>query len=268
MTRVLGRRTMMTRRFEGQVGLITGAGKGIGRAIAARLLDEGAKVSIVEVDRRAGEDAVDELSERGAVRLEVADVSDERAVHKAVSATVQWGGRLDIVVNDAAAFLGWQTPVEELSLADWRRMLDVNLTGTLLVCRAAIAHLRARNTGAIVNLTSTRAQMSEPHTEAYSTTKGGLIALTHALAISLGPAIRVNAIAPGWIATDAWKPRYERREPELRAVDHEQHPVGRVGTPEDVAALAAYLASAEAGFVTGQIFTIDGGMTRKMIYAE
>jgi NAD(P)-dependent dehydrogenase (short-subunit alcohol dehydrogenase family) len=257
----------MMRRFEGRVALVTGAGKGIGRATAARLLEEGAKVTFVEADRRAGEDAADELAVRGPVRLQVADVSDEAAVTEAVADTVRWAGALDVVVNNAAAFLGWQTPVEELPLADWRRMLDVNLTGTLLVCRAAIPHLRVRK-GAIVNLTSTRAEMSEPNTEAYATTKGGLVALTHALAISLGPAIRVNAIAPGWIATDAWNPRYHRRQPELRAIDHDQHPVGRVGTPEDVAALAAYLASDEAGFITGQIFTIDGGMTRKMIYAE
>jgi NAD(P)-dependent dehydrogenase (short-subunit alcohol dehydrogenase family) len=257
----------MTPRFSGRVALVTGAGKGIGRAIAARLLDEGAKVALVEVDRRAGEDAEEELAARGPVQLHVADIADEAAVNRAVAATVAWAGDLDVVVNDAAAFLGWQVPVEELALADWRRMLDVNLTGTLLVSRAAIPHLRKRR-GAIVNLTSTRAQMSEPNTEAYATTKGGLVALTHALAISLGPAIRVNAIAPGWIATDAWNPRYDRREPDLRPVDHAQHPVGRVGKPEDVAALAAYLASDEAGFVTGQVFTIDGGMTRKMIYEE
>ena len=110
--------------------------------------------------------------------------------------------------------------------------------------------------------------MSEPDNEAYATTKGGLVALTHALANSLGPDVRVNAIAPGWIATDAWKPRKERKEPDLRDVDHAQHPAGRVGRPEDVAALAAYLVSEEATFLTGACVVLDGGMTRKMIYAE
>ena len=108
----------------------------------------------------------------------------------------------------------------------------------------------------IINMASTRAFMSEPQTEAYAASKGGLVALTHALAVSLGPKIRVNAIAPGWISDDD----------ELRPVDHEQHPAGRVGRPQDVADAVLYLAS--AGFMTGQVLVLDGGMTRKMIYAE
>ena len=254
-------------RLEGRVGIVTGGGKGIGRAIAARMLDEGAKVAIFEVDRRAGEDARDELAARGPVRLETVDVADEQAVQRAVESTVQWAGALDIVVNNAALVLGFGTPLEDLPVADWRRVLDVNLTGPMLLARASAKHLRARK-GSIINLTSTRAFMSEPNTEAYSTTKGGLVALTHALAMSLGPDVRVNAIAPGWIATDNWAPRDARHEPDLRPVDHAQHPVGRVGRPEDVAALAVYLASDDAGFMTGQVLTLDGGMTRKMIYEE
>src|SRR5690606_18678830 len=149
---------------------------------------------------------------------------------------------------------GFGVPLDDLAPDDFRRALDVNRVGPMLLSRAAAPHLRKAG-GAIVNLTSTRAAMSEPHTEAYAASKGGLTALTHALAISLGPAVRVNAIAPGWIATDAWKPRAERGEPSLRPVDHAQHPVGRVGVPEDVASLAVYLSSGEAGFVTGQVFT-------------
>ena len=258
---------MITSRLDGRVALVTGAGQGIGRAIAARFLDEGASVVLVEIDREAGEDARDELSARGRVLLDIADIAQESAIAGAVSAAVAWGGALDIVVNNAAIVPEERVPITKLDLATWQRSLDVNLTAPMLFAREAVPHLRARR-GSIVNLTSTRALMSEPNTEPYSATKGGMVALTHALAISLGPDVRVNAIAPGWIATDLWKSRKRRGEPKLSPEDHAQHPVGRVGRPEDVAGLAAWLVSDEAGFVTGQVFTIDGGMTRKMIYAE
>lgn len=254
---------MSQRRLDGMTAIITGAGRGIGRAITARFVDEGARVVIVDVDRAAVLDAADELG--AAVQAEHGSVAREDDVARVVDAAVAWTGRVDVVVNNAVAG-GLGTPLEELTLAEWQRALDTNLTAAFLVARAAAPHLRAAK-GSIINLTSTRAFMTEPHNEAYATTKGGLVALTHALANSLGPDVRANAIAPGWIATDAWQPRGQRKEPALRPIDHAQHPVGRVGRPEDVAALAAYLASAEAGFVTGQVFTIDGGMTTKMIYA-
>jgi len=122
--------------------------------------------------------------------------------------------------------------------------------------------------GAIVNVASTRALQSEPHTEAYSAAKGGVVALTHALAMSLGPAVRVNCVSPGWIDVRAWRKTTRRDTTPLSGADHAQHPVGRAGKPEDVAGLIAWLLSEEAGFVTGQNFVIDGGMTRKMIYVE
>jgi NAD(P)-dependent dehydrogenase (short-subunit alcohol dehydrogenase family) len=144
----------------------------------------------------------------------------------------------------------------------------VNLTGAFLCARHAAPLLRWRR-GAIVNVASTRARQSEPRTEAYSASKGGLVALTHALAVSLGPDIRVNAISPGWIDVSRWGSPADARAPEtLSAEDHAQHPAGRVGTPEDVAALALWLAGRQAGFVTGQEFTVDGGMTRRMIYQD
>jgi NAD(P)-dependent dehydrogenase (short-subunit alcohol dehydrogenase family) len=252
-------------RLQGRTAVVTGAGQGIGRAIAARFVEEGARVLILDVDRAAAEDAQAELGEM--VSVEVGSVADEADVQRAIDAAVAWTGALDIVVNNAAIVDPHLGPAEQLTLAAWRRVLDVNLTGAFLMARAAAPHLRAAK-GSIVNLASTRAFMSEPNTEAYAASKGGLVALTHALAVSLGPEVRVNAIAPGWIATDAWRPRGERRPPALRSVDHEQHPAGRVGRPEDVAALAAFLASGEAGFLTGQVLVLDGGMTRKMIYAD
>jgi NAD(P)-dependent dehydrogenase (short-subunit alcohol dehydrogenase family) len=145
--------------------------------------------------------------------------------------------------------------VEKLSLERWNRRIGVNLTGAFLMAKHAVPHLR-RARGAMVNIASTRAIQSEPDTEAYSASKGGLVALTHALAMSLGPAVRVNCVSPGWIS----------HQPIRRRKDHAQHPAGRVGRDPDVAELVAYLLSDAAGFVTGQNFVIDGGMTRKMIY--
>jgi NAD(P)-dependent dehydrogenase (short-subunit alcohol dehydrogenase family) len=248
-----------------KVAIVTGAGSGLGRAIAARFLSEGASVLLAENDPRSGEDAREELSALGRVALETVDVAEEASVAASVRSAERWGGRLDVVVNNAGYFGAFGVPIEQLSLADFRRTLDVNLTAAFLFAKYAAPALRAAR-GSILNVTSTRAVMSEPNTEAYAASKGGLSALTHALAISLGPDVRVNVIAPGWIATDAWKPRYQRHEPQLRPEDHAQHPVGRVGKPEDVAALALYLVSEAAGFLTGQVITLDGGMTRKMIY--
>jgi NAD(P)-dependent dehydrogenase (short-subunit alcohol dehydrogenase family) len=246
-----------------RVFLVTGGGQGIGRAIAKRLADDGARVCIVDTDAHAGRDAADEYGAR--VRFERGSVASERDVRRAVGATVRWGGRLDGIVNNAGLADVEIGPTEKVALAAWQRFLDVNLTGAFLVAKHAIPHLR-RARGSIVNIGSSRAHQSEPNTIAYAATKGGIAALTHALAISLGPEIRANCIEPGWIATDAWKPRDTRRTPKLRRVDHAQHPAGRVGRPEDIASLCAWLLSAEAGFVTGASYLADGGMTRKMIY--
>jgi NAD(P)-dependent dehydrogenase (short-subunit alcohol dehydrogenase family) len=236
-------------RFADRVFLVTGGARGIGRAIVDRLIEEGACVAILDVQGTA--------KHGDRVRSYRCDVSRESDVRRAIAATVKWGRRLDGVVNDAAIADPEVGPVERLALATWRRYLDVNLTGSFLIAKHAVRHLR-KTRGSIVNLSSTRAMQSEPETIAYSATKGGIVALTHALAISVGPEVRVNCISPGWIATG---------NEHLRPSDHEQHPVGRVGKPEDVASLCAWLLSDEAGFATGANFTLDGGMTRKMIYS-
>jgi NAD(P)-dependent dehydrogenase (short-subunit alcohol dehydrogenase family) len=137
-------------------------------------------------------------------------------------------------------------------------VIATNLTATFLLVRAAEPLLRAAR-GSVVTIASTRAHMSEPDTESYAASKGGLLALTHALAVSLGPEVRANVVSPGWI---------DVRGEALRPEDHAQHPAGRVGRTEDVAAMVAWLVGPESGFVTGAEFVVDGGMTRKMIYAE
>jgi NAD(P)-dependent dehydrogenase (short-subunit alcohol dehydrogenase family) len=255
--------------LSGRAALVTGAGRGIGRAIARQLLEAGAGVAIVDVDAAAATDAADAFralaGARGKVVALSADVADEAAVADLVARAAAALGGLDIVVNNAARSSAENAPLDRLDRADWQRVLDINLTGPMLLVKHALPHLRARR-GAVVNIASTRALQSEPHTEAYAATKGGLVALTHALAVSLGPDVRVNCISPGWIDTSAWQPRGQEREAKLRPEDHAQHPVGRVGRPEDVAALCLYLVSEAAGFVTGGNFVIDGGLTRKMIY--
>ncbi|PLK72460.1 short-chain dehydrogenase [Rhizobium sp. TH135] len=186
------------------------------------------------------------------IRSFLCDVSDEAAV-AAGFAELGWES-LDLLVNNAGIASPDFGPITDLSLDQWRMVTDSHLTAAFLMTRAAVPLMGEG--ASIVNVLSTRAFMSEKNTEAYAASKGGLFGLTHALAVSLGPKIRVNGIAPGWITRDT----------DLRPEDHAQHPVGRVGRPEDVAKAVLYLAS--AGFVTGEVLTLDGGMSRKMIYAE
>lgn len=231
-----------------KVALVTGGGSGIGLATATRLVHDG--WAVVIADMNGG------LPQTLAARYLHADVSDEAAVAGLVASIRTREGRLDALVSNAGFMI--RKPLRELSLAEWSSVLATNLTATFLLVRAAEDMLRATH-GAVVTVASTRAHQSEPDTESYSASKGGLLALTHALAISLGPAVRVNCVSPGWIETKGG---------ELRPEDHRQHPAGRVGRPEDVAALIAWLVGPDSGFVTGSEFVTDGGMTRKMIYAE
>jgi NAD(P)-dependent dehydrogenase (short-subunit alcohol dehydrogenase family) len=254
----------MAMRFEGKVFVVTGGSQGIGRGIVKLLSDEGARVAIVDTDVRAGRDAVEEYGDR--VMFQRGDISREADARRAITAVMKWGRRLDGLVNNAGLADPEVGPVERLALAKWQRFLDVNLTGAFVMTKHALRHLR-KTRGSIINIASTRAVQSEPDTIAYAATKGGLVALTHALAISVGPEVRVNCVSPGWIATDEYLPRSKRHPPQLSAEDHAQHPAGRVGKPEDVAALCAYLLSGDAEFATGANFILDGGMTRKMIYS-
>jgi len=233
---------------ERRTALVTGAAHGIGAAIAARLADEGWRV--------LGADLQPPDAPHPAVTYARADVGDEVQVTALVNRVREASGRLDGLVCNAGVMV--RKPLADLTLADWSRVLTTNLTSVFLLARAT-ADLLAAAHGAIVTIASTRARMSEPDTESYAASKGGMVALTHALAVSLGPAVRANCISPGWIDVAGAA---------LRPVDHAQHPAGRVGTPADIAALAAWLLGPDSGFVTGAEFVVDGGMTRKMIYAE
>jgi NAD(P)-dependent dehydrogenase (short-subunit alcohol dehydrogenase family) len=238
------------------VALVTGGANGIGRAVARHLLDSGWRVGVLDLPDSGLAHAFPRKS-RNALTIE-GDVRDEETVADAVAAVVQRFGRLDAVVSNAGIMI--RKPIASLTLAEWNRVIDTNLTAAFLLARAAEKPLRKAK-GAIVTIASTRALMSEPNTESYAATKGGLLALTHALAISLGPDVRVNCVSPGWIATE--------RHGVLRRKDHAQHPVGRVGKVQDIAEIVAWLLDGKrSGFVTGANFVVDGGMTRKMIYEE
>jgi len=250
-----------------KIVMVTGGAQGIGKGIARCLLGEGAGVVMADIDREAGRECVAEFEKPKNLVFIRTDVSNETSVAACIRSTLKRFGRLDALVNNAGISDPGRRPIEETTLADWQRVIQTNLTGCFLTAKHAAPYLR-KTRGAIVNLASTRALQSEPHTEAYSASKGGVVALTHALAISLGPDIRVNCISPGWIDVTAWKRKKLRPDSNLRKIDHRQHPAGRVGVPDDIAAMVAYLISKKAEFITGQNFIIDGGMTRKMIYAE
>ncbi|ABC64854.1 SDR family oxidoreductase [Erythrobacter litoralis] len=245
---------------------ITGAGNGIGRGIAGFFSDKGWRVIALDRD---GE-ALAEIA-GGQIHTLTCDVGDEAAVAAAFEEVRDLldGGALDALVNNAAIADPYCGPLEDLSLDDWHGWIDASLTATFLVSRAALPFLRRSEVGAaIVNISSTRALQSEPETFAYAAAKGGVSALTHAMAVSLGPEIRVNAVLPGWIETGPWQKRSERSEPDHRDIDRRQHPVGRVGRVEDIAHAVDWLVSDRSGFVTGQQIVVDGGMSVKMIYAE
>lgn len=241
------------------VAIVTGGAEGIGLCIARTFAASGVKVLIADVNTAAGKRA------RKAVGPDLlfvrTDVSNETAVKKMVARAVEKFGRIDYLINNAA--IGITKSLEKLSFTDWSKVIHTNLSAAFLCTRYTVKYLR-KTRGAIVNIASTRALMSEANTEAYSASKGGIVALTHAMAVSLGPDIRVNCISPGWIDTRDYTrvPKF----PPLTEADHKQHPAGRVGRPEDIAEMVLYLCSKKTGFVTGQNFIIDGGMTKKMIY--
>ncbi|WOI53182.1 SDR family NAD(P)-dependent oxidoreductase [Parvularcula sp. LCG005] len=229
-----------------RIAIVTGAAHGIGLGCAKALQRAGWTVLMADKD----EETLSAAAHGGGVAVPT-DVSDEAAIIALVEKAVEMGPLGLIVSNAGLSEFG---SLSDTSLDDWNRILGTNLTPAFLLAKHAEPHLKAA-TGSMVLIASTRAHMSEPDTHAYAATKGGLVALTHSLAISMGPDVRVNCVSPGWINVSG---------EELSDDAHEQHPAGRVGRPDDIADAVVYLATAP--FVTGAELIVDGGMTRKMMY--
>jgi NAD(P)-dependent dehydrogenase (short-subunit alcohol dehydrogenase family) len=244
--------------YEGKVVIVTGAAGGIGSHLAKAYAETGAKVVLTDKEQPEGRLLAEQIVKAGGTASFIAaDLRRPEQIDELFRNVEHEHGTVDILINNAG-FGVWKSPYE-LSVEEWDDVLSVNLRGAFLCAREAAKRMKVSGGGRIVNIASTRAAMSESFGEAYAASKGGLVALTHALAISLGPGnITVNCISPGWIETGDYG--------KLRPVDHEQHPAGRVGHPGDVVSACMYLTSPDNGFVTGTNLTVDGGMTRKMIY--
>jgi len=234
-----------------KTAIVTGGGHGIGKGIVRKLLQEQCKVIVLDSNM----DYLSELKkEYPQVETLLCDVGNPDEVQKIMKSIESLSGKIDYLVNNAG--IGVFKPIEELSVEMWNWVLSVNLSGMFYMVKFG-KHLFSKSSS-IVNIASTRALMSEPDGEAYGVSKGGIVALTHALAISLGPETRVNCVSPGWIEVND----YEK----LSKADHAQHPAGKVGTVEDIAETVWFLLSDKAAFITGQNIIVDGGMTKKMIY--
>lgn len=247
--------------FENAVVVVTGGAQGIGKGVVLAYAKSGAKVVIADVNVELGKQLEQEMHGQGYSALFVeTDVTKEQDIISLMQQTVQHYGTITILINNAGKFL--HLSPYDITFAQWHDILQTNLTSVLFCSREAAKIMRTNeNGGSIVSLASTRAFMSEPDTEAYAASKGGIVALTHALARSLGQdQITVNCISPGWIETGDYE--------QLRSIDHAQHLSGRVGVPEDIAQACLYLTNPENRFVTGINLTVDGGMTKKMLYKE
>lgn len=251
-----------------QVVAITGGASGIGRAIACAFAKAGYKISVADIHKEAGFEVIRMIRELGGQAMYVrCDVSQETEVIKWLTLTKKDLGEVRILINNAGISKNGQ--MLEQPVADFDEVIRVNLRGTYLCSKYAAEMMKDQASGgSIINIASTRALMSEADTEAYSASKGGIIALTHAMAVSLSRyRIRVNAISPGWIETGPWLYSLNAHEPRHTQEDLEQHPAGRVGEPSDIANACLFLANPyQSGFITGQNLIIDGGMTIKMIY--
>jgi meso-butanediol dehydrogenase/(S,S)-butanediol dehydrogenase/diacetyl reductase len=240
------------RGLEGKRVLITGGAGGIGTAMAARFLEEGARVVALDCDKAALERL--KAAVMGLSGTLVADVSDPDEVARAFEGLdVLWDG-LDVLINNAG--ISVRHGFLDIAPEEWRQVMDVNLNGVFYVGQQAARRMLAGEGGTILNMGSTNGLVGYPYYADYNASKAGVIELTRSMALELAPQVRVNAVCPGWILTPMQEAEYT---PEMRRVFADKVPLQRLGVPEDVAALFAFLASDDAAFITGQVFVIDGG---------
>lgn len=242
--------------------IITGGAQGIGKITTLQLLKQNYCVSVFDKDKEALGELKAEVDGKVCSLYHV-DVANEKEVVDAINESVRVFAGLYGLINNAAISIN--KPISELTLTEWEQVISCNLTGTFLCSKHALPYLK-KTKGCIINMASTRAFQSEPNTEAYTASKGGVFALTHALAMSAAPDVRVNCISPGWIDVSGVKKVSLAQQETLSKSDHEQHPAGRVGNGGDIARTILFLLDERNDFITAQNFVIDGGMSRKMIY--